>query len=47
LGIEEVLKNPERARQWARNARKRVEEYFSLEKVAKSTLNFYKECTRI
>jgi len=46
-GIEEVLKNPERAKQWARNARKRVEEYFSLEKVAKSTLNFYKECTKI
>jgi glycogen(starch) synthase len=40
-GIKEVLKNPERARKWGENGRKRVLQYFTWEKVAKQTLQVY------
>ncbi len=42
-GLKEVLRDPERAKRWGENGRKRVESYFTLEKVAQSTLNVYNE----
>ncbi len=42
-GIKEVLKDPERARRMGKNGRKRVIEYFSIDKVAKTTLDLYKK----
>ena len=42
-GLKEVLRDPERARRWGENGRKRVESYFTLEKVAQATLNVYNE----
>ena len=40
-GIKEVLRDPERARRWGENGRKRVLEYFTWEKVAEQTLQVY------
>jgi glycogen(starch) synthase len=40
-GIRETLKNPEKARNWGENGRKRVMEYFTWEKVAKETIKIY------
>ncbi len=40
-GIKEVLKDPERARKWGENARKRVLQYFTWEKVGEQTLKIY------
>jgi glycosyltransferase involved in cell wall biosynthesis len=40
-GIKEVLRDPERAKKWGENGRKRVLEYFTWEKVAKQTLQVY------
>ena len=40
-GIKEVLKDPERAKQWGINGRKRVEQYFTWEQVAEQTLQIY------
>jgi glycosyltransferase involved in cell wall biosynthesis len=42
-GIKEVLGDPERARRMGLNGRKRVIEYFSIDKVAKVTLDLYKK----
>jgi glycosyltransferase involved in cell wall biosynthesis len=40
-GIKETLKNPEKARNWGENGRKRVLEYFTWGKVAEETLKIY------
>ncbi len=40
-GIKEVLKNPEKARNWGENGRKRVLEYFTWRKVAEETAKIY------
>jgi glycosyltransferase involved in cell wall biosynthesis len=40
-GIKEVLHNPEKARNWGENGRKRVLEYFTWRKVAEETLKIY------
>ncbi len=40
-GIMETLKNPEKARNWGENGRKRVLEYFTWQKVADGTLKIY------
>jgi glycogen(starch) synthase len=41
-GIKEVLKDPERAKMWGENGRKRVLEYFTWRKVAEQTIDIYK-----
>jgi glycogen(starch) synthase len=40
-GIKEVLKNPEKARNWGENGRKRVLDVFTWRKVADETLKIY------
>ena len=40
-GIKEVLRNPEKARNWGENGRKRVLEYFTWRKVAEETAKIY------
>jgi glycosyltransferase involved in cell wall biosynthesis len=40
-GIKEVLRNPEKARNWGENGRKRVIEYFTWRKAAEETLKIY------
>lgn len=40
-GVKEVLKNPELAKEWGKNGRKRVLQYFTWEKVAEQTLQIY------
>jgi glycogen(starch) synthase len=40
-GIKETLKNPEKARNWGENGRKRVLEYFTWRKVAEETAKIY------
>jgi glycosyltransferase involved in cell wall biosynthesis len=41
-GIKEVIKDPERARKWGLNGRKRVLQYFTWRKAAEQTLQIYK-----
>ena len=41
-GIKEVLKDPERARGWGENGRKRVLEYFTWRKAAEQTVHIYR-----
>jgi glycosyltransferase involved in cell wall biosynthesis len=40
-GIKEVLRDTERARQWGKNGRKRVLQYFTWDTVTKQTLEIY------
>jgi glycosyltransferase involved in cell wall biosynthesis len=40
-GIKEVLEDPQRARTWGENGRKRVLDYFTWKKVAEQTLEVY------
>ncbi len=40
-GIKEVMRNPEKARNWGENGRKRVLEYFTWRKVADETMKIY------
>jgi len=40
-GMKEVLKDPERAKRWGQNGRKRVLQYFTWRKVAEQTLQIY------
>jgi glycogen(starch) synthase len=40
-GIKKTLQNPEKARKWGENGRKRVLEYFTWRKVADETLKIY------
>jgi glycosyltransferase involved in cell wall biosynthesis len=40
-GIKETLKNPEKARNWGENGRRRVLEYFTWRKTAEETLKIY------
>ncbi len=40
-GIKEVLRNPDKARNWGENGRKRVLEFFTWRKVAEETLRIY------
>jgi glycogen(starch) synthase len=40
-GVKEALKNPEAAKKWGENGRKRVLQYFTWEKVAEQTLQVY------
>jgi glycogen(starch) synthase len=40
-GIKETLADPERAKKWGQNGRKRVEQYFTWEEAAKQTLQIY------
>ncbi len=41
-GIKEVLKDPQRAKIWGENGRKRVLEYFTWRKAAEQTIDIYK-----
>lgn len=41
-GIQETLKDPQRAKTWGENGRKRVLQYFTWEKTAEQTLEIYK-----
>ena len=41
-GIKEVLRDPDKARNWGENGRKRVLEVFTWRKVAEETLKIYK-----
>lgn len=45
-GIEEVLRDPNRARIWGKNGRKRVLEYFTWRKAAEQTLEIYSTLLR-
>jgi len=40
-GIKQVLSDPERAKRWGENGRKRVLKYFTWEKAAKQTIEIY------
>jgi glycosyltransferase involved in cell wall biosynthesis len=40
-GLEEVLKDPEKAKKWGENGRKRVVQYFTWRKAAEQTLQIY------
>ncbi len=40
-GVKEILKDPERAKKWGENGRKRVLQYFTWKKVAEQTLQIY------
>jgi glycosyltransferase involved in cell wall biosynthesis len=40
-GIKETLRNPEKAKNWGENGRRRVLEYFTWRKVAEQTLKIY------
>jgi glycosyltransferase involved in cell wall biosynthesis len=40
-GIKAMLENPERAKQWGENGRKRVLQYFTWRKAAEQTLGIY------
>ena len=40
-GIKEVIKDPQRAKTWGENGRKRVLEYFTWKKVAEQTIGVY------
>ena len=40
-GIRQTLKDPERAKEWGQNGRKRVQEYFTWRKVAEETIKIY------
>ncbi len=40
-GVKEALKDPERAKKWGENGRKRVLQYFTWEKAAKQTAKIY------
>jgi glycosyltransferase involved in cell wall biosynthesis len=42
-GINAVLKDPQRAKTWGKNGRKRVLEYFTWRKAAEQTLEIYKK----
>ena len=42
-GISEILRDDRRARAWGENGRKRVEDYFTIEKAAHATLGVYNE----
>ncbi len=44
-GIKEVLKDPERAKKWGENGRKRVLQYFTWRKTAEQTLQIYEQMT--
>jgi glycogen(starch) synthase len=41
-GIKEALKDPEKAKQWGENGRKRVVQYFTWRKAAEQTLEVYR-----
>jgi len=45
-GIKEILKNPERAKKMGENGRKRVEETFNLDVLARNTLFLYEKITK-
>ncbi len=45
-GIKEILKDPERAKQWGENGRRRVIQFFTWDKVAKDTIGIYEEAIR-
>ncbi len=40
-GVKEILENPERAKNWGKNGRERVLQYFTWKKVAEQTLQIY------
>jgi len=40
-GVKEALKDPERARTWGENGRRRVQQYFTWNKVAEQTAHIY------
>jgi glycosyltransferase involved in cell wall biosynthesis len=42
-GIKEILRNPERAKKWGENGRKRVIQYFTWRKAAEQTLQIYEQ----
>ncbi|MGC9069087.1 MAG: glycosyltransferase family 4 protein [Thermoprotei archaeon] len=46
-GIKETLKDENRAKQWGKNGRKRVQQLFTWDHVAKSTLTIYQETLQI
>jgi glycosyltransferase involved in cell wall biosynthesis len=40
-GIKEILKDPQKAKTWGQNGRKRVLEFFTWRKVAEQTIKIY------
>jgi glycogen(starch) synthase len=42
-GIKEILRDPERAKKWGENGRKRVIQYFTWRKAAEQTLQIYEQ----
>lgn len=42
-GMAETLRDENRAKKWGKNGRKRVSEYFTIEKAAQSTISVYNE----
>jgi len=45
-GIKEILKNPDEAKKWGENGRKRVLKEFTWDRTAKKTLKIYEELTK-
>ncbi len=46
-GIMQILRNPEKARNWGENGRKRVLEYFTWNKVAQETVRIYESLLKV
>jgi len=44
-GIKEVLRDPQRAKVWGENGRRRVQQYFTWRKVAEETIEIYSSLT--
>jgi len=40
-GVKEVLRDPDRAKKWGENGRRRVQQYFTWQKAAEQTANIY------
>ena len=45
-GIKEILRNPEGAKKWGENGRKRVIQYFTWRKAAEQTLQIYEQMSK-
>ena len=45
-GIKEILKDPQKAKTWGQNGRKRVLEFFTWRKVAEQTIKIYQSISR-
>jgi glycosyltransferase involved in cell wall biosynthesis len=45
-GIDEALRDPDQAKAWGANGRRRVEQYFTWDRAASETLKVYKKAIR-